>query len=158
MSCGAGCRLDSDPTLLWLWHRLAAAAPIQPPAWDLPYTVGAALKRQKQNKKQLSFKFGQRGETCPTPRLGARSLKAYSLRERTNRKKISSHKDKSQLYVSLVFCSNKVVCLSLTKCLPEVKVNPLCMRRNPKSQIISIIFKPQISGTQPTIGRHSKRY
>ena len=30
--------------LLWLWCTLAAAAPIQPLAWKLPYTAGAALK------------------------------------------------------------------------------------------------------------------
>ena len=35
-----------DLALLWLWHRLAAAAPIQPLAWQLPYAVGAAIKRQ----------------------------------------------------------------------------------------------------------------
>ena len=26
-----------DPALLWLWHRLAAAAPTGPLAWELPY-------------------------------------------------------------------------------------------------------------------------
>ena len=26
-----------DPALLWLWDRPAAAAPIQPLAWELPY-------------------------------------------------------------------------------------------------------------------------
>ena len=30
--------------LLWLWCSLAAAASIQPLAWDLPYATGAALK------------------------------------------------------------------------------------------------------------------
>ena len=40
-----------DPALLWLWCRLAAAAPIQPLAWELLYDVGVALKRQKQNGK-----------------------------------------------------------------------------------------------------------
>ena len=30
--------------LLWLWHRLAAAAPIPPLAWELPYAAGVALK------------------------------------------------------------------------------------------------------------------
>ena len=29
--------------MLWLWSRLAAEAPIQPLAWELPYTAGAAL-------------------------------------------------------------------------------------------------------------------
>ena len=37
--------------LLWLWCRLAAAALIHPLAWEIPYAVGAALKRQK--KKNL---------------------------------------------------------------------------------------------------------
>ena len=37
-----------DPALLWLWHRLAAAAPIRPLAGEPPYAVGAALKRQKK--------------------------------------------------------------------------------------------------------------
>ena len=30
--------------LLWLWLRLAAVAPVQPLAWELPYASGAALK------------------------------------------------------------------------------------------------------------------
>ena len=37
-----------DPSLLWLWHRLAAVAPIQPLAWGLPYATGVALKRGKK--------------------------------------------------------------------------------------------------------------
>ena len=32
---------------LILWCRLAAAAPIQPLAWELPYAAGAALKKPK---------------------------------------------------------------------------------------------------------------
>ena len=35
---------------LWLCCRLAAAALIQPPAWELPFAEGAALKR-KANKQ-----------------------------------------------------------------------------------------------------------
>ena len=34
MGCNIGCRHGSDPTLLWLWYRLAAAAPIPSLAWD----------------------------------------------------------------------------------------------------------------------------
>ena len=37
-----------DPVLLQLWYGLAAAAPIQPLAWDPPCASGVALKRQKQ--------------------------------------------------------------------------------------------------------------
>ena len=36
----------SDPALLWLWCRPAAAALIQPLAWDLPYAAGAALNKK----------------------------------------------------------------------------------------------------------------
>ena len=51
MSCGVGRRHSLDPPLLWLWHSPAAVAPIQPLAWELPYTMDAAPKSQtKQNK------------------------------------------------------------------------------------------------------------
>ena len=45
-------RCGSDPMLLWLWYRLAAAAaaPIQPLAWELSYAAGVAIKN-KQTKK-----------------------------------------------------------------------------------------------------------
>ena len=52
MSCDVGHRHSSDPELLWLWCRLAAAALIQPLAWELPYVAGMALKKQKNNKKK----------------------------------------------------------------------------------------------------------
>ena len=45
VSCGAGCRHSLDPTLLWLWHRPAATAPIPRLAWEAPYATGAALKK-----------------------------------------------------------------------------------------------------------------
>ena len=45
MSCGIGHRCGSDLVLLWLWHRLAAAALIQPLAWELPCVTGMALKK-----------------------------------------------------------------------------------------------------------------
>ena len=50
MSCGVVRRRGLDPA--WLWHRPAATAQIQPLAWEPPYALGAALKRQKtkQNK------------------------------------------------------------------------------------------------------------
>ena len=44
MSCGAGHRHGSDLTLLWLWRRPAATAPIQLLAWEPPYASGAVLK------------------------------------------------------------------------------------------------------------------
>ena len=52
MNCGVGHRPGSDPVLLWLWCRVTAAALFQPLAWDLPYAVGAALKKPKKKKKK----------------------------------------------------------------------------------------------------------
>ena len=52
MSCGVGRRCGLDLALLWLWHRLAAAVPIGPLAWELPYATGAALKSKKKKKKK----------------------------------------------------------------------------------------------------------
>ena len=45
-------RCGFDPALLWLWHRPAAVAPIQPLAWELPYATGAVPKRKKKKKKK----------------------------------------------------------------------------------------------------------
>ena len=50
VSCGVGHRGGSDPALLWLWGRPAAAAPIGPLAWEPPYAACVALKRQKDKK------------------------------------------------------------------------------------------------------------
>ena len=33
---------------MWLLYRPAAAAPVQPLAWELPYATGAVLKRKKK--------------------------------------------------------------------------------------------------------------
>ena len=41
-----------DPALLWLWCKLAATAPIRPLAWEPPYAMGAALRRQKKREKK----------------------------------------------------------------------------------------------------------
>ena len=45
-----------DPALLWLWYRLAAAALIQPLAWELLYVAGAAIERNKKKKKKKEKK------------------------------------------------------------------------------------------------------
>ena len=58
MSCGVGCRRGSDPSLLWLWRRLVATAPIRRLVWEPPYATGAALekaKRQRKRKKVAPF-------------------------------------------------------------------------------------------------------
>ena len=50
MSCGVGGRCSSEPTLLWLWPRPAATAPVQPVAWERPYAECAAPKRQQKKR------------------------------------------------------------------------------------------------------------
>ena len=56
VSFGVGRRHDLDPTLLWLWRRPVATAPIIPLVWEPPYAAGAALKRQKDQKKKKKRK------------------------------------------------------------------------------------------------------
>ena len=50
-SCGVGHRCGLDLALLWLWHKPAATALFRPLAWEPPFATGAALKGQKQKKK-----------------------------------------------------------------------------------------------------------
>ena len=52
MSCGVDHSCSSDPVLLWLWYRLAAAAVIQPLAWELPCVAIKRQKRKKEKKKK----------------------------------------------------------------------------------------------------------
>ena len=52
MSSGVGPGRGLDPMLLWLWGMPAAAALIRPLAWEPPYAVDVALKRQKKKKKE----------------------------------------------------------------------------------------------------------
>ena len=47
-SCGVGHRRGSDSGLLWLRCRLATAALVGPLAWELPYAIGAGLKKEKR--------------------------------------------------------------------------------------------------------------
>ena len=59
MSCGVGHRRSSDATLLWLWCRLAATAPIRLLAWEPPYAAGAAQENSRNTKKK------KKGEIMP---------------------------------------------------------------------------------------------
>ena len=52
MSCGVGHRHGLDPSLLWLWCRLAATTPFGPLDWEPPYAMGAALEKTPPPKKK----------------------------------------------------------------------------------------------------------
>ena len=72
VSCGVGQRHGSDPELLWLWHRPAAMAPIQPLAWEPPYAAGAALEKAKrwgEKRRELEI-------PCKWPTNGVMSTKS----------------------------------------------------------------------------------
>ena len=58
MSCGVGHRRGLDLALLWLWRRPAATAPIQLLAWEPPYALGVALKRQKNKNPPFKQEVG----------------------------------------------------------------------------------------------------
>ena len=55
-----------NPALLWLWCRLAAVAPIQPLAWELPYAACATLKRQKTKTNKQTKPKNTRGKSMYT--------------------------------------------------------------------------------------------
>ena len=63
MSCGVGCRHILD--LVLLWHRLAAAAPVRPLAWELIYV---ALGGPKKNDNKFC------GSHCGSASQGADSV------------------------------------------------------------------------------------
>ena len=50
--CHLGCRCGLDIVLLWLWCIPAAAVPVPPLAWELPYAEGAAHKKKKKKKRK----------------------------------------------------------------------------------------------------------
>ena len=51
MSCSRGLIGGSDTTLLWMWCRLAAVAPIQTLDWELLYAAGVAPTSKKNQTK-----------------------------------------------------------------------------------------------------------
>ena len=62
VSCGVGHRRGSDPSLLWLWSRPAATAPIGLLAWEPPYAKGVALEKTPTPQKS---KFNKNCVKCP---------------------------------------------------------------------------------------------
>ena len=68
MSCGVGCRYGLDPTLLWLWLRLTAAAPFGPLGWELPHAAG--IVPRKQNKKITNIRNERDNKTTESIDFG----------------------------------------------------------------------------------------
>ena len=53
MNYGVGQRCGLNLALLWLWCRPAAIAPAEALAWEPPYAMGMALKRQKTKNNPI---------------------------------------------------------------------------------------------------------
>ena len=66
MSYGVDLRYGLDPALLWLWYRLAAAAPIKSLAWEFPYAPGAALKIKEKSQRNSKSERGHGAHSAVT--------------------------------------------------------------------------------------------
>ena len=68
--------------LLWLWHRLAAAATIQPLAQEVPYAIGAVVKRKnnfgEKMKKKDDVKSNRENQHITYKRIPIRSSTDFS--------------------------------------------------------------------------------
>ena len=53
VSCGVVHRSSSDPSLLWLWCRPVAIAPIRPLACEPPCASGTALEKTKDTQQKF---------------------------------------------------------------------------------------------------------
>ena len=58
MRCGVGRRCGSELALLWLWHRPAATAPIQPLAWNF-HMMQYGPKKKKKRAEGLNRRFSE---------------------------------------------------------------------------------------------------
>ena len=63
MSYDVDHRHGSDPMLLWLWGRLAAAALIQPLTWELPYATSVPPLPKKTRRKEKEKKRKRKTNT-----------------------------------------------------------------------------------------------
>ena len=75
MSCGIGHRRGLDLVWLWLGCRPAAVAPIGSLAWELPYALGSAKKKDYEYMYIFFFFLflGPNPRHMEVPRLGVKS-------------------------------------------------------------------------------------
>ena len=91
-------RWGSDPALLWLWYRPAAAAPKWTLAWELPYAVGAA-PHQKKKVRNMGYRAAAMAPIRPLawepPYASGAALKGKDKKRKKKRKE--KYEYKSQL-------------------------------------------------------------
>ena len=75
MSYGIGFRRGSDPQLLWLWCRLAAAALIRPLAWEPGCRYSHRKDKKTKKKKKKGYRQGKLREFSNTKPALEKTLK-----------------------------------------------------------------------------------
>ena len=75
--CSIGHRCGLDPALLWLWPDGT------PPAWEVPYAAGVAIKRKKKCVSQARRASEKRTEKKEAERLGYHLLHPGGLHPET---------------------------------------------------------------------------
>ena len=82
VSCGIGHRCSSDLALLWLRHRLAAAALTRSLAWELPYASDMAKEGREggrnEGRKGKNWKLATRFY-CPKSHLSDKLKKNHRV-------------------------------------------------------------------------------
>ena len=91
MNCSVGQRCGSDPTLLWLWYRPAATAPIRPLVWEPPYAAGAAQEMAKDKKKERKKERKKIPFTIASVRLSRNKNKPAQGSKRPGLRKLLRH-------------------------------------------------------------------
>ena len=89
--------------------RPAAAAPIQPPAWELSYAASTALKIQRKKKKRKKERVEGREEGG---REEGRKEEGDREREREKERKKESHFSQIYLYSQHNPNSSKLFCIN----------------------------------------------
>ena len=84
MSSGVSHRLGSDPTLLWIWRRLASTALIRHLPWEPPYVVGTAQEMAKKTKKDKKRKCQTNSKRYSTKYLTNTHQKCQSYKRQGN--------------------------------------------------------------------------
>ena len=81
MSCSVSHRLNSNPLLLWLWHRLAAGALIRPLTRELPYAASVSLKSKTNKNSNNTTLWGEGGGLLDFPKRQIIILKIFSFQK-----------------------------------------------------------------------------
>ena len=98
MSCRVALSHCSDPALLWLWCRLAAAPLIWSLAWELPYAIHVTLKKKKVHpliKNTIWLKNANRHLTmqgCYKPSIYVKKKKRISGKHKDGKAQQKDHR------------------------------------------------------------------